>query len=143
MAIYMSVLYKVHLAAQQETCRYACCDRRPIFVLKYFLQFISDLLAVCNVKLCQTDLKTYIAGRYTRTGFALFCTAKLCTNGVKQLRLTGTATEQRSYQSEDNSCYMGNIGQLRRLDQTAQFQQARLQDTSVVHLGGRRDCSHS
>jgi len=93
MAIYMSVLHKV----QQEICRYACCDRQPIFVGRYILQCISDLLAVCNVKSCQTDLKTYIAGRCKRTGFALFCTAKLCTNGVEQLRLTGIAIEKLSY----------------------------------------------
>ncbi len=62
----------VHLAAQQETCRYACCDRRPMYVCKHFLQCISDLLAVCNVS--NIDLKTYIAGSYKRTG--LPCSAQ-------------------------------------------------------------------
>ena len=97
MAIYMSVLQKVHLAEQQETCRHACCDRQPIFVCRYFLQCISDLLAVCNVKSCQTDLKTYNAGRYKRTGFALFYTAKLCTKGVEKLNLAGTAIGKKCY----------------------------------------------
>lgn len=75
--------------------------------------------------------------------FALLCTAKLCKNGVEQLRLTGTAIEKILDCSEESSCYVGNMGQLRQLEQTAQFQHARLQDTSVVHLGWRRDCSHS